>query len=234
LSRTLSISQIDRLGDRLRECDPPALTDLEMLQRLRLEYDPSLADVEEVLRSRLRLEATSRLKTVGTIIDKLRRERTRLSSMQDIAGVRTVVGDKAQQDRIVEALCSEFSNARVVDRRIVPRFGYRAVHVIPVVDGCPVEIQVRTILQDGWAQLLEQVADSMGRGIRYGEPPERPDQPMGRGTVGEFVQALMDLSETFASIEDLIASSSSTYPAFESRINPLVAKAARLLDRFLQ
>jgi hypothetical protein len=89
--RSLSVSQINQLGERLRRSTPPAVADLRMLQRLRLDYDPPLAKVERLLREHLGLEATSRLNTIGTIVDKLRRERTRLSRMQDIAGSRTVV-----------------------------------------------------------------------------------------------------------------------------------------------
>lgn len=35
------------------------------------------------------------------------------------------------------------------------------------------EIQLRTKLQHEWANLFEKLADRVGRGIRYGEPPER-------------------------------------------------------------
>jgi ppGpp synthetase/RelA/SpoT-type nucleotidyltranferase len=43
--------------------------------------------------------------------------------------------------------------------------------VIPRVDGHPIEIQVRTPLQDLWAQTIERLADRVGRAIRYGERP---------------------------------------------------------------
>lgn len=36
-------------------------------------------------------------------------------------------------------------------------------------DGIPVEIQVRTYLQNEWAQFVERLADSWGRGLRYGQ-----------------------------------------------------------------
>ncbi|MGH3722296.1 MAG: hypothetical protein ACRDRI_26350 [Pseudonocardiaceae bacterium] len=34
------------------------------------------------------------------------------------------------------------------------------------------EIQLRTQLQHEWVDLFEKLADRVGRGIRYGEPPE--------------------------------------------------------------
>jgi ppGpp synthetase/RelA/SpoT-type nucleotidyltranferase len=43
-----------------------------------------------------------------------------------------------------------------------------------VVDECPVEIQVRTSLQDLWAQAFEDLGEVLGRGIRYEEPPRVP------------------------------------------------------------
>jgi hypothetical protein len=58
-----------------------------------------------------------------------------------------------------------------VDRRIEPSQGYRAVHVIVYPDGVPVEIQVRTRWQHEWADMFEKLADLIGRGIRYGQPP---------------------------------------------------------------
>jgi RelA/SpoT family protein len=97
--------------------------------------------------------------------------------MQDIAGMRVVVlGTRDDQDRVVERICSEFENHRVVDRRAKPSHGYRAVHVIVQVHGCSVEVQVRTELQNRWAQLAERLGDSWGRQVRYGEPPTEPDR----------------------------------------------------------
>ena len=100
---------------------------MEALEKLRLDYDLTLVEVVRLLRSALALSPTSRLKTTGTIIDKLKRERTRLSTMQDVAGARIVVGDLAEQDRVVAAICSLISRSDVVDRRERPNHGYRAV-----------------------------------------------------------------------------------------------------------
>ncbi len=134
MPRSLSRSQIDRLGKRLCQEGRTAIEDLEALQRLRLEYDAPLIRVEQVLRGRLGLACTSRLKTVGTIIDKLKREHTRLSSMHDIAGVRIVLTGSSEkvydwlgeQEKVVESIRSEFPNSEVIDRRASPSHGYRA------------------------------------------------------------------------------------------------------------
>jgi ppGpp synthetase/RelA/SpoT-type nucleotidyltranferase len=115
---------------------------------------------------------------VNTLVDKLRRERTMaLTTVQDIAGVRVVLRpDRREQDAVVARLSSRFPSARVTDRRATPSHGYRAVHLVVDSGGCLVEIQVRTLLQDVWAQLVERIADRWGRGIRYGQEPEDPDR----------------------------------------------------------
>jgi len=40
--------------------------------------------------------------------------------------------------------------------------------VIVYSGGKPIEIQVRTILQDGWAELSEKLSDIVDRAIKYG------------------------------------------------------------------
>jgi hypothetical protein len=46
--------------------------------------------------------------------------------------------------------------------------------VIVQYGGIPVEIQIRTELQDSWAQIVERLGDQWGRGLRYGAGPEMP------------------------------------------------------------
>ena len=62
---------------------------------------------------------------------------------------------------------------KIVDRRAEPMHGYRAVHVIVFPEDAPIEIQVRTEWQHEWAEFFEKLADRIGRGIRYGEPPRK-------------------------------------------------------------
>jgi ppGpp synthetase/RelA/SpoT-type nucleotidyltranferase len=141
----------------------------------------------------LGFEATSRLKTINTIIEKLRREKTRLAEMQDIAGLRIVSqADLIEQDRIASSIAETFSVRKVIDRRKQPMHGYRAVHVIATIVGRLIEIQVRTQLQDLWAQAVERLADEAGREIRYGRPPH------GRS---EDVKTVLNLSSDIADIE---------------------------------
>ena len=104
------------------------------------------------------------------------------------------------QDELVVALTSELSDSRIVDRRKTPMFGYRAVHVVARVEGFPVEIQVRTESQDDWAQVMEELADGWGRGIRYGDPPIGANDAQ-RAKRAEMVREWQRIGETFAATE---------------------------------
>jgi len=197
----LSNRQIDRLGNRLRTSDPTA-EDLELLGQVGELYAGALAEVLRVLTD-LGLEPGGRLKTVGTLVDKLRRIPEPLSRIQDVAGARVVAEmNREEQDRLVGLITDRFDHYRVKDRRVEPSYGYRAVHVIVRVQGRPVEIQVRTHLQDLWAQIVERLADVWGRQIRYGGPPSGPDLPATGGmTRHELVEWVMELALAVHAVE---------------------------------
>ena len=92
-----------------------------------------------------------------------------------------------------------------MDRRAKPSFGYRAVHVVVKVDGLPVEVQLRTSLQDRWAQIVERMADSWGRQIRYGQKPDEPLARIGeanRTFVVDLVRRLSPLIESCEQSEE--------------------------------
>ncbi len=89
-----------------------------------------------------------------------------------------------EQELVLSRVFELWPDARLIDRRDEPMHGYRAVHVVPRVDGCFVEIQIRTGLQNVWAQLFEALGDSWGRQIRYGEPPNDPEAPADQVAAG--------------------------------------------------
>jgi ppGpp synthetase/RelA/SpoT-type nucleotidyltranferase len=206
--RPLTKSQVDRLGERLRGSETISAEDLEVLQRLQAVHADALRAVQERIEAILPgISQTGRVKTVGTLHDKLRRQPTKLSRVQDVAGVRIVdeVG-LAAQDEMAGALVAEFPGARVVDRRKRPMHGYRAVHVIVEQDGCLVEIQVRTKMQHLWAEIVERLGDRWGRQIRYGELPADPDREIGGEiTRRRLWEATLSLSDNIAAAEDAAA-----------------------------
>lgn len=107
-------------------------------------------------------------KSTSAIQAKLRRESTRLSTMQDIAGCRALVQDRLAQRTLVDGLALRFAQHRLIDRVSKPSHGYRALHLVVREDGRWVEIQVRTELEHLWAQLCELVADKVGLEFKYG------------------------------------------------------------------
>ncbi len=176
---------INALGRRLGRHDPPLADDVVLLGEVEARYVPALEAVSAVVRNLLgdppsfegvQLTVASRpLKTVDTIIEKLRRERTRLSTMRDIAGIR-IVGEngltRSQQDRLANRIAAQFpSSATTVDRRATPTHGYKALHLVVEVEGYPVEIQVRTDLQHAW---LTVWSDSVISGVVRSDMASRP------------------------------------------------------------
>ncbi len=195
---------IDRLGDRLRVSTDVADDDLAMLQDLRREFDGALARArEEVMRAIPGVSPTSRLKTVQTLVGKLQRESTmNLGQVQDVAGMRIVQDVSIEdQNRLAARIGDLFPGAKIVDRRAKPSFGYRAVHIIAKVDGRLVEIQIRTQLQDRWAQIVERLADHWGRNIRYGALPDEPMEAVGRYSRAEVVEMARRLSPLIENCE---------------------------------
>lgn len=149
------------------------------------------------------LHITHRAKTTQTIIEKLRREQAMaLARMQDLAGIRVVGAMTLEdQDGLAAEIAARFPadprEARTVDRRARPSYGYRAVHVIVSLDGVTIEVQVRTALQHLWADLMERLADTYGRQIRYGEPPI-PPPGVSQRKAETFVGLMAALSEFLA------------------------------------
>lgn len=139
-------------------------------------YQDVLDEVDQRLRG-MGFQPTTRVKTTGTLVDKLRREtKLKLKAIHDLAGARiTIEGGRLEQDRAVGRIATAFADCPktpvVKDRRENPSFGYRAVHVIVFIDSVPVEIQVRTQGQNTWAQIVEKLGDRWGRGLRYGLGP---------------------------------------------------------------
>lgn len=185
---TLSKTQIDNLGDRLKG-DPIQADDLRLLEVFRDSFRPSFEAVRTMMESSLEVPVVGRTKSIVAIVAKLRRDRTRLSTMQDIAGCRILVKTPAQQNELDSRLETLFVGCGRNDRRTNPSFGYRALHLIVTLNDRPVEIQVRTELQHDWAQLSERLADVFSSDLKYGGGP------------AEVKQLLLKCSELIADFE---------------------------------
>jgi len=207
----LSNRKVDALGERLRDSPTPAPEDLELLSEVLIEHNAALQEVSERLSS-LGYPATTRLKTSGTLIEKLRREsHLTLKSIRDVAGARIVRPMTLdEQDEVARRILELWPGARLIDRRERPSHGYRAIHIVPTIGRCPVEIQLRTLYQDTWAQIMESFGDRWGRAIRYGGEPDDPDGAVEGVDVtrADFVRMWKETADalyTLAQVENRIA-----------------------------
>jgi ppGpp synthetase/RelA/SpoT-type nucleotidyltranferase len=240
----ISRSQLDKLGRRLARDEPISDEDYRLLHLAASMYQAELDTVEERLR-RLGFQATTRVKTTGTLVDKLRRTNLSLASIQDFAGARIVIdGTRQEQDQAVNRIMDAFQDspkaAQRIDRRERPSYGYRAVHVIVYTESVPVEIQVRTKLQDAWAQISEKLGDTWGRGLRYGLGPDQPDQPADPAapdspTRAQVVEVLAGMAETISELEQAQLSLAATYDpqiaVNQAKRDELEARLASLVER---
>ena len=201
--RPLSRSALERLGRRLAAADPPQRADIEQLHVLLAAYGPVLTSAVDRVSADVGIVPSSRVKTTTTLMEKLHRSGGHtLSSIHDLGGMRIVVtGGRAAQDQMAQRIRGVFMDGarapRIIDRRLKPVQGYRAVHVIVYPDGYPIEVQVRTEWQHMWAEWFERLADQYGRGIRYGEPPVRG----GKGAA-EMVGSMIRMADQIAQAEE--------------------------------
>jgi hypothetical protein len=110
VAETLTISQLNKIGERLRK-NLETEQDLRSLDQFRVSFQLAYDQVFSEL-TRLGLNPGGRpQKTTQSIIAKLNREKTRLSKMQDIAGCRVEVENLIEQDRVVDDLKGRFPGA---------------------------------------------------------------------------------------------------------------------------
>lgn len=107
-----------------------------------------------------------RLKRVPTVVDKLVRfPEMKLTQMTDIGGARTTVPDLGAVAQLRSQLEEVWAEAihEVRDYIASPReSGYRAVHFRLRRKGVRIEVQVRTTLQDRWANRVENLGNADG------------------------------------------------------------------------
>lgn len=109
-----------------------------------------------------------RLKRLPTIISKLNRFKSmRLSSMQDIAGVRIIASDMDQLSAIEKKIKKWKNLKRIKDYINHPKnSGYRGKHFIFEKNGMFVEIQLRTQFQHIWATSVETIDVFRGTSLK--------------------------------------------------------------------
>ena len=171
-----SRSEIDRLGRRLRETGQITDTDRTLYERYRDQFLLSLTAIEdEVTRISADIEGaavSSRLKRLESLVDKLQRKPIRLSSLHDIAGCRLVVPTLGDVRRLQPIILDELDIIRFHDYHEGRQDGYRAWHfIIRGPNDHRVELQLRTDLQDIWANISEWLAFRLDYAIKTGGGP---------------------------------------------------------------
>jgi putative GTP pyrophosphokinase len=194
MSDSPSKNQINKLGRRLRQGELPTDEDLDLLAEYQASLYPVMKETFIEVRDAFEtafpeqvFDPTIREKQIRSIVTKLRRQPTNMSSIQDLLGFRVVVPRAPDQQRLVD-LIPHGEGWRFKDRRAEPSHGYRAVHVIRRMSQGSVELQIRTQLQHEWAELSERL-ERRFPGVKYG-----------RGA-GEASQGLMRLSRSIALVE---------------------------------
>ncbi|MEX0868214.1 MAG: RelA/SpoT domain-containing protein [Nitriliruptoraceae bacterium] len=190
----LSGNQVKTAGKVLREVhdhQPDELRRaLETLETWRGVHAYPLNTAQIVLRARIatatgeKPEVAQRLKELASIVAKLRRgaPRMQLTTMQDIAGCRGVVGSLDAVYKVVDTYrrsASRKSTVVDIDDYIASpaESGYRGVHVIAKTYDRPndtmrfVEIQLRTRVQHDWAVGVEDLGKRYGYAFKQSEGP---------------------------------------------------------------
>jgi ppGpp synthetase/RelA/SpoT-type nucleotidyltranferase len=195
--------EVNRAGAVIAESKRPATAKevdqlncaIEVVEWWRGEHSAPLNAVAANLRSYVaevsELAVSQRLKRLPTIADKLTRLPTmKLTTMGDIGGVRAVVPDQNAADHVAKRLRDNWSITRFSDYVAAPKAdGYRALHLINQHDGRLIEVQIRTPLQDDWANTVEILSRSVA-----------PDLKFGNGPV-ELRELLTELASIYAELE---------------------------------
>jgi len=159
---------------------------LDLANRWRASHAYPINTFQATLRTKLKRFkgnpiVAQRLKRMPTIIDKLRRyPNMKLTTMQDIGGVRAILNTVKDVQKLAE---DYRSNRRLlhdlIDQKDYienPRSedGYRGIHLIyryknkkvHYYDGLRLELQIRTKLQHKWATAVESMGTFLGQALK--------------------------------------------------------------------
>jgi len=153
-----------------RACHAYPINTFQALLRLKLKSIDSEAIVAQ------------RLKRAPSVLLKLKRfHEMDLARMQDIGGLRAVVGSPAKVRRLERAYrTASFKHKLVSSKDYIshPKAdGYRSVHLIyrysnaraPEYEGLSIELQLRTRLQHAWATAVETMGTFLGQALKSGQ-----------------------------------------------------------------
>jgi hypothetical protein len=182
----LSKTRVNKAGIALAEAQDFSAEhlrgDSEIIDEWRAQHGDALYWMAESVRGRLsrvlrHVAVGQRLKRKHQIIAKLRRESIKLARMQDLGGCRAIVETAPEiilaADRIRR--CGPYYQiVRESDYRAHGRAdtGYRALHLIALREDRQIEIQLRTVRQQAWAEAVERAANRSQFDLKSGYGPE--------------------------------------------------------------
>lgn len=146
-----------------------------------------------------RIEVTQRLKRLDTLIGKLAREQGNVTQMQDIGGVRAVLPSIRHVYVVRRRLLKSWTIIRERDYIEMPKeSGYRALHLVASRNGYPIEVQLRTISQDAWANVVEDAGRTLGVHFKFGA-----GSPAARSALTSLADALAEFDRGEVSVADV-------------------------------
>ena len=184
---SLSQKQINKSGKRFRDSIPED-DDYDILEQFKKSYDEILIEYSSKISKLLSSEKFSfvmvgRLKRTSSIIRKLQRPNNHgmdLTRMSDISGTRIIVENILIQNEVINKIKENFSLEREYDYRKSEK-NYKSVHlIIKAQTNKFLEIQIRTLAQQTWADESEEFGEHAKQGF-YSEQ------------VGEYLSMLSDI-----------------------------------------
>jgi putative GTP pyrophosphokinase len=194
-----SRNQVSTAGEYLTKSeDPPETYELfeqwvsayEILANWRACHGYPINTFQATLRTRLKAIdpdalVAQRLKRTPSILNKLVRFKgMSLARMQDIGGLRAVVGTKGQLHELNEVYLSSKLTHELVSQYDYVRHpkptGYRSIHLVyrykgrkpTPYDGLLLELQLRTRVQHSWATAVETAGTFLQRPLKSNEGPD--------------------------------------------------------------
>jgi len=175
-------SKVDKIGMHLKLKEQLSAREYQDLLEWRNSFTGILDYYHTKLKARIDLEDlvtfSRRLKRIESIQIKLKRFKTmRLSTLQDIAGLRLVLKDEVALQKTfstLRSLTSRHTLKRVDNYHHNPKSdGYRGFHLIyENEDSLQVEIQLRTELEHIWATAVEIYGELQSTSFKTGSGSE--------------------------------------------------------------
>lgn len=186
-----SKSQVNRAGDVLVAPERFSLADQilanQVLANWRASHGYPINTFQATLRQKLKSVdraaiVAQRLKRAPSIVLKLQRfDGMKLARMQDIGGLRAVVGSVPKVRKLEAAYRSaQFNHVLTSSKNYIDEpkeDGYRSVHLIyryvnygaTAYNGLSLELQLRTRLQHAWATAVETMGTFLGQALKSGQ-----------------------------------------------------------------